>query len=77
LRYSQIAEKNLQLLTSGTYNVSSFYPSINTTFGIDWTVVAYVDLNKPLYSGLAARLLLAHAETNDGVVIGNTLAQQV
>jgi len=60
-----------------TYNVSSLYISINTAFGIDWATVAYNDLNKPLYSALAARLILAHAETNEGVVISDSLSQQV
>lgn len=36
-----------------------YWNAINTKLGIDWTRTTWSDLEKPLYSGLAARLYLA------------------
>ena len=37
------------------------YANIKKAFGIDWTSVTYKDLEKPLYSALAARLFLSNS----------------
>lgn len=36
------------------------YQKITDEFGIDWPSTSYVDLRKPLYSGIAARLFLSN-----------------
>ncbi|KAL8575664.1 hypothetical protein ACOMHN_055853 [Nucella lapillus] len=40
--------------------LQAYYSAIRTSLGIDWTQVRWTDLRKPLYSGLAAALYVAH-----------------
>ena len=39
-------------------SLSGFHHEIQASFSIDWSSVTWVDLRKPLYSGIAARLYL-------------------
>ena len=39
--------------------LKKYWDKIKETLGIDWTSTTWNDLEKPLYSGLAARLFLA------------------
>lgn len=41
-----------------TKKATELFPAIEKTFGIKWQSVQWKDLLKPLYSGLAARILL-------------------
>ena len=51
--------QDTQNTTSHPRLVSKF-SQIQSKFGIDWRTVQWEDLRKPLYSGLAARLLLSN-----------------
>ena len=44
--------------TNSHPGLRSKYETIKKNFGIDWTQVQWRDLRKPLYSGLAARLII-------------------
>ncbi|XP_013404302.1 von Willebrand factor A domain-containing protein 2 [Lingula anatina] len=46
--------------TSSHPGLTSKFEAIRTKFNIDWTTVSWSDLQKPLYSGLAARLFLSN-----------------
>ena len=54
-----IGFQDTQNITSHPGLVSKF-SKIRRQFGIDWRTVQWEDLRKPLYSGLAARLLLSN-----------------
>ncbi|CAK8674302.1 uncharacterized protein LOC143468480 isoform X2 [Clavelina lepadiformis] len=72
-KISAIAFSNLM---DETYNASTYYPMILSQFNITWTSVAYNDLDIPLYSALAARLVLAHVELNSTAALPATLPEQ-
>lgn len=48
-------------------SLSALWSRFSAAYGIDWLSVEWSDLNKPLYSALAARLALA-AVVSEGVV---------
>jgi len=50
----QISESDYQL----TKNMTTFFSHINDVLSIDWLTTSWVDLRKPLYSGVAAMLTL-------------------
>nr|XP_039247433.1 uncharacterized protein LOC120325398 [Styela clava] len=52
-------------ISDSTYDVSSYYSGIQTSFNIDWTQVTYADLDIPLYSAIAQRLHIAYWEIGD------------
>ncbi|CAK8674299.1 unnamed protein product [Clavelina lepadiformis] len=72
----KVSSNTLSNLMDGTYNASTYYPMILSQFNITWTSVAYNDLDIPLYSALAARLVLAHVELNSTAALPATLPEQ-
>ena len=74
--YIQVSETVLNNLLVGM-NTSSLYPSIETFFNIRWENVTYEDLDIPIYSALAVRLVLASYELAYGLAIPSTVAAQV
>ncbi|XP_076821881.1 uncharacterized protein LOC143468501 isoform X2 [Clavelina lepadiformis] len=72
----KVSSNTLGNLMDGTYNASTYYPMILSQFNITWTSVAYNDLDIPLYSALAARLVLAHVELNSTAALPATLPEQ-
>ena len=46
-----------QAIATSTHLTGEFY-NITAEFGIDWHTVAWIDLEVPMYSGLAAGLYL-------------------
>ena len=55
-------------------SLAPFHEEIKNYFGIDWSVVIWEDLRKPLYSGLAARLYMQW--NSGGVSIGTSVEEQ-
>lgn len=47
------------LTKAGTGLLNAEYIRIQEAFGIDWRTVTWMDLQKPLYSGLAAALFIS------------------
>ena len=45
--------------TTTQRRLRNYWNEIKAKLGIDWTKTTWADLEKPLYSGLAARLYLA------------------
>ena len=43
-------------------NLQTYHDKIDNHFGINWPVVKWIDLRKPLHSGLGARLFLTTVE---------------
>jgi len=61
----QISQQDFQL-TQSTSMLNRYYADIKTTFNIDWALVRWVDLRKPLYSGIAQYLTLIRLAVNAG-----------
>ena len=47
-----------------TKKATSLFDAIEANFGIKWSEVEWEDLQKPLYSGLAARIAIDKLKTN-------------
>lgn len=47
-----------QRTQSATARLSELYTRIRSKLGIDWSAVTWADMRKPLYSALAAAMLL-------------------
>ncbi|XP_078488842.1 uncharacterized protein LOC104266065 [Ciona intestinalis] len=60
-------------LQTQNFNASNYYAAVTTHFSIDWQSVTYADLDKPIYSALAARLVIAHAE----IIVSGTISTDV
>ncbi|XP_076821830.1 uncharacterized protein LOC143468472 isoform X1 [Clavelina lepadiformis] len=72
----KISAITLGNLMDKSYDASTYYPMILSQFNITWTSVAYNHLDIPLYSALAARLVLAHVELNSTAALPATLPEQ-
>jgi len=53
----QVTQQDFQV-TQNDPNLQQYYNDIATRFGINWNTVQWMDLRKPLYSGLSAALFL-------------------
>ena len=51
--------------TQSSAALSVYYSDVIARFGIDWSRVAWSDLRKPLFSGLAAALLMVQTYGNN------------
>ena len=60
----QVDEDKLQITQNvdAHPNLQTYHDKIANNFGIIWPNVEWIDLRKPLYSGLAARLYLETVE---------------
>ena len=59
-----------------TFGLNSTFREIQRHFGIDWQSVQWEDLRKPLYSALAARLILSNVTLTESIPLASDVAAQ-
>ena len=55
------------MFNSTLTSTASYIQSVNTEYGIIWASMSWVDLRKPLYSGLVARIYTEMARGSNDI----------
>ncbi len=62
--------------SSGFNIINDILDAVDSVFRINWDTVTYQDLEKPLYSALAARIYIQQLQENDGISISSNANEQ-
>ena len=72
-----MSEVTFTQISNSSFDVSSYYAGISTSFGISWSQVVYDNLTIPMYSALARRLHVGYLQAFSSTPTLDTLTNQV